>query len=140
MTEQENLQPKEVWETLSDPEKETVIYLGVPHWQSGVGGDYLEAMGADDKDVKELIKRRIVDARPGWEFAQEYLDHNKDRIDEVETRLRDPLTRLVDDDRRFLSEVSNRRSVAEQRNEALRYRLSDEELHKFVNDFAGMSE
>jgi|GEM_PF-5587116 len=136
MTEKEQLSPREVWETLTGPEQEVCIYLGVSHWQSGNNQDYMDAMGLNQKDIDELVKRGIVDARPGWEFAQEYLDENREEIKKLDEKLGDPLTRLTDEERGFSSMVRNRKNILEVKNKEIRYRLADEKLHDFVEDLA----
>jgi hypothetical protein len=137
MTEKQEFSPNEIWGTLTESQRESCISLAVSHWQSGVDGGYLEAMGLDMEEVEELKKRGIIDARPGWEFAQEFLDQNAEGIAKVQSKLRDPLSHLSDEERSFLSTVSNRKSVAERKNPAIRYRLTDEKFHNFINTTFG---
>ncbi len=132
ITEQEQLSPEEIWQTLSDSQKEVCVYLSVSEWSSGVDKNYLDTMGLERGDVEELKKRGIVDVRAGWEFAQEFLDKNRDRIEEAEARLRSTDVKLTDDDRSFLGTIRNKRRVLENRKEEPRYRLAEETFHKFV--------
>lgn len=134
MTEQKT-NPQEAWQTLSESQQKTCITFAVSHWRTGVDKDYLDAMGVTDRDTEELQKRGVLDVRPGWQFFQEFVDEHKDEVTKMRQKFHDnPLERMTEDERNLLNEFGRYESVANRRNETLRYRLADEKLHNFIND------
>ena len=140
MTEQSTeAEPKEVWQTLSEQEKKTCMYFAHPAWQIGVRKDYWEEMGVSEKDIEGLQKRNILEVKPGWQFYQEFVDEHKAEVEKIRRRLNDdPLTAKTSDiENGLLNEYRIYEEVANRKNEAPRYRLTDKDFYKYINDRFG---
>lgn len=111
--------PEEIWPTLSEGEREACGFLAVPEWYGGVDENYFEAMGLNREDVTQLQQRGLLDARPAWEFAQEYLDQNRER---------------VKDDVSILRAYQSQENVVRNKEQHmdLKYRLRDKSFYDFV--------
>lgn len=134
MTENKDIAPEQVWETLREPEQEVCVYFAVSDWKTGVGGDYLQAMGAGEEVVGELVKRGLVDKRPTWQFFQEQADLRKAKAEEIRERMhKDILSGLNDDERTLLNDYDRYKSVADRKNEEPRFRLMQEKFHNWIN-------
>lgn len=140
MPETKDRQPAELWETLSDPERGACIYFAVSDWKTGVGKDYLGAMGIEDKSLGELVKRGVVETKPTWRFFQDLADQLKDKAEAIKTRIHeDPLNRLEDDERQVLQDYDRYKMVADRKNEEPRYHLTNLDFHNYINETEGVS-
>ena len=71
MTEFNATEPSQIWETLSEPEREACVYFAVSDWKTGVGKEYLDAMSIDEDNLAELVKRGVVEMKPTWKMFQD---------------------------------------------------------------------
>ena len=141
MTENKDMrQPTELWTTLSDPEKEACIYFAVSDWKTGVGKDYLDAMGLDSKDIDELTKRGIVEKKPTWLMFQGLADDLRNQVDAIRARMHEnPLGGIEEDERKILQDFDRYQSVADRKNQEPRYHLADLDFHNYINETEGMN-
>ncbi len=116
----DTIQPEQVWESLSEPEQEVCIYFGVSDWKTGVGRNYIEGMGIEDKELSGLLERKIVEAKPTWQLFQEQADLLKSETDAIKKRMHEDLIhiQLTDDERKVLFDYDNYRKVADQKSDS----------------------
>jgi hypothetical protein len=135
---QEILSPIETWETLTESQQIVCASLAKLDWQSGLSREAILAVSVKIEVVEELVKRDIVEARPGWEYAQEFVDQYRDHVAKLESRFIDPSTKLTEEEQLFLSLYRNRQTVAEERDEEIRYRLSDKKFFDYLHEQIGI--
>ncbi|MBI1864124.1 hypothetical protein HYS03_02880 [Candidatus Woesebacteria bacterium] len=132
------LQPAQLWETLSEPEREACIYFAISDWKTGVDKGYLDAMGLDNKDLEELTKRGVVEKKPTWQMFQGLADGLKNQAGAIKARMHEnPLGGLDDDERTILQDFDRFQSIADRKNQEPRYHLADQKLHNYINENQG---
>ncbi|SRR5258708_497333 len=139
MTEnKETIQPEQVWASLSEPEQETCIYFAVSVWETGVGQNYIDGMGIENKELNSLIDRGIIETKPTWQLFQKQADQLRSKADAIRQRMNKDLLRaqLTDDERKVLFDFDNYQKVADQKSEEPRYHLADQSLHNYIEELA----
>lgn len=136
MTESNVKEPSQVWETLSDPEREACVYFAVSDWKTGVGKEYLTSMDISDETLAELVKRGVVEMKSTWKMFQDLADGLEGRANEIRKDILSPSFKLEDDEREILQSYDRYKSIAERKDEAPRYHLASEKLQDYIKQVA----
>lgn len=138
MTETHNTaQSEQLWQSLSEPNRETCIYFAVSDWRTGVAKDYLGAMGIVDDNLNELVGQGVVESKPTWKMFQDEADKLQAEVQGIRDKMKDHLYRLEDSERQVLNTYDNFTRVAERKSEEPRFRLADQNFHNYINTFQG---
>lgn len=126
------LKPEELWASLAEHEKEACIYFAVSDWKTGVGKDFTQAMGIEDKTLDELVNRKVLEAKPTWKMFGDLADGLKSEVEAIRIKMKDFTYSLKDSERTVLQDFDRFTSIAERKEETPRYHLSDFSFHEYL--------
>lgn len=134
MTETVTPNPQKLWESLSEIEQEAVMSFGVSDRRTGVGKDYVDAMGISGQQLEDLIAKGLLETKPTWKMFQDEAEKLAPQVSAIRERMKDYTYKLETEERQTLSTYENFTSVASRKSEEPRYHLADPKFHEFVGN------
>ncbi len=138
---------EELWESLSEEDRDSLSFFSVSDWQSGNGADFLVgSVGLSQEKIEEWIRKGVLEQGTGKQFAREWLDAqdpatiaeikrknlkwNKARNVDITARMD---LFLSDSDSKLLADIENRERILSHDDDFVRYRTSSVSLHSLAN-------
>lgn len=132
-----NIQPDQMWAAMSRPQQEASVYFAVSDWRTGVGRDYVDAMGIEGQILDSLVKQGIVESKPTWKMFQDEADKLNAEVQEIRGKMKDHFYQLQDTEREVLQAYNNFTTVAGYKSEKPRFRLADQRFHNYIRTSQG---
>ncbi len=119
MSEEEHKEPtpEKMWQLLSPEEQGACALLtGGNVWQWGLSLESVTVLtGFDQEQISILQGKGALDAKPGWMYAQEFIDSHKG-------------------DEKFLTSIQSAEQVVKLKDSNMRYRLINEAFFNFAKN------
>ncbi len=125
----------EIWASLSEEEQKACLYFCVGDWSSGYGIDDLKAMDIGDGQLSSLIDKGIVQKGTLLQYAQELMDRERVRYQEIRARMKVDLLadfQYTDEEIKVVNDYDRRKSIVQGASTTKRYRLLSQKFHDWV--------
>lgn len=129
----------ELWESLTEKERDYLALASVPDWLPGHGDDFLGiSVGMSIPEIEDFVRRGLFQRGSSRQFAKEWLTAHDNEIKDIERRIaeesRQPWSAktVKQEEKNFLANANIMRNNAFHHPDEVRYRMGSQELHDFA--------
>lgn len=114
-----------IWDELDNRERTAIYGISLFHYKStGLSREFLGTVGIQEKTIDSLVVKGLLEAKPEYIFAQEFLNNNKERFAQIpEHYTMENFHLISSDDIMFTSEYNRCKQIVENKESEIRIRF-----------------